>query len=95
MHLFEVIALDVESVPPVPVFAESYDFAVCEYVVWWMSHRDGELPDLEVRKRNLNWPGLDAERLAEALSLGISGIGTFDSVAGWMIHQFGDEDSGL
>lgn len=86
MHLFEVIALDVESVPAVPVFAESYDLAVHQYVIWWMSHRDGDLPDLEVRKRNPTWPGIDSQQLAKALELNLCGMGRFDPATGWSIY---------
>lgn len=86
MHLFEIIALDIEGVPAVPLFAESYDLAVHHYVIWWMNHREGELPDLEVRKRNPDWPGLDAGLLAKALDLDLPGVGRFDPVAGWTIY---------
>ena len=95
MHLFEVIALDVEGVPAVPVFADSYDLAVHQYVIWWLHHREGEMPDLEVRKRNPTWPGLDAGLLNKALELDLSGVGRFDPVTGWTIHFPGDDAVGV
>lgn len=85
MHLFEVIALDVDDVPALPVFAESYDLAVHQYLIWWMNHREGVLPDLEVRKRNPDWPGLNTDFLAKALELDVPGIGKLDPTQGWSI----------
>lgn len=86
MHLFEIVATADESVPAVPVFAESYDLAVHQYHIWWRHHRDGNLPDLEVRKRNPTWQGLDVSFLAKALELNSSGVGRFDPDQGWTIY---------
>lgn len=94
MHLFEVIALDVDDIPTLPVFAVSYDMAVHYYAVWWMHHRHGDLPDLEVRKRNPGWPGLDRTLLASALQLDIAGVGRFDDNIGWTISSPDHENLG-
>lgn len=94
MHLFEVIALDIEGVPAVPVFADSYDLAVQQYSIWWMQHQEGDLPDLEVRRRNPSWPGLDTELLGKALDLDTPGLGKFDPVQGWSIFVPDHEAAG-
>lgn len=94
MHLFEVIALDVQGVPAVSVFADSYDVAVHQYVIWWSHHREGDMPDFEMRKRNPSWPGLDAKLLADALELQRSGVGHFDPDGGWTIYFPADEAAG-
>lgn len=92
MHLFEVIALDIEGVPTLPVFAESYALAVQQYAIWWMQHQEGDLPDLEVRRRNPLWPGVDTKLLDRALDLNTPGIGRFDPVEGWSIFFPGYEE---
>lgn len=82
MKLFEITA---SGSPPTSVFAESYDEAVSIYMVYWMSHENGELPDIELRQRNALWPGLNTEFLAKALSLEISGMGYLNPDVGWEI----------
>lgn len=94
MHLFEVVALDATDVPPLPVFAGSYDLAVHYYMLWWLHHREGDMPDLEVRKRNRNWPGLNVMMLDRALQLDKPGIGVFDPDLGWRIDYPGDDAAG-
>jgi hypothetical protein len=85
MQLYEIVALDIKDVPPLPVFAQTYDLAARDYAIWWLHHRDGHLPNIEVRQRNREWPGLDIKRLAEALSREEGGIGHFDPEQGWRI----------
>jgi hypothetical protein len=82
MHIFEVIGA---GTPPITVFARSYDEAVRTYMARWLARETGDLPDIEVRRRDPLWAGMDREALAEALSLGISGIGHFDPDKGWAI----------
>lgn len=94
MHLFEVIAVDAEPASALPVFAKSYDLAVQQYLMWWMHHRDGDLPDLEVRKRNPSWQGLNAALLVKALELDLTGVGHFNSNQGWTIYTPEDERAG-
>jgi hypothetical protein len=85
MHLFEIVSLNSEVTPPLHVFAPNYDTAVQVYIAWWVYHDMGDLADLEVRKRNVSWPGLNPQLLANALALGISGIGELDPQRGWRI----------
>lgn len=85
MHLFEIVTLKSINTPPLQVFAPTYDTAVQVYITWWIYHDMGELPDLEVRKRNVSWPGLSPQLLANALALGISGIGELVPQQGWRI----------
>lgn len=82
MHIFEVTGAGTTALN---VFASSYDDAVRIYMVHWLAQQNGDLPNIEVRQRNASWPGMNRNALAEALSLGISGIGHFDPDHGWRI----------
>ena len=82
MHIFEVTGAGATTLN---VFASSYEDAVRIYMVQWLARRSGDLPDIEVKQRNASWPGMDRDALAEALSLGISGIGRYDPDRGWRI----------
>lgn len=92
INLYEVIALSAEPVPAIPVFATSYDMAAHYYAIWWMSHRAGDMPDIEIRKRNPGWPGLHVTLLHEALKRNQAGIGRFDAETGWTILMPGHND---
>jgi hypothetical protein len=82
MHLFEIIT---PSEQPLPVFAKSYDEAVHIYLLHRLKKSNIELPDLEVRKRNPSWPGLDVQMLDEALKSEFAGVGSFQMGHGWTI----------
>jgi hypothetical protein len=82
MHIFEVIGVGATGLN---VFATSYDDAVRIYMAHWLARQGGDLPDLEVKQRNVGWAGIDREALTEAMSLEISGIGQFDPERGWRI----------
>ena len=82
MHIFEVTGAGASGLT---VFANSYDDAVRIYMVQWLAKQSSDLPDIEVKQRNASWPGMDRNALAEALSLGISGIGHYDPDQGWRI----------
>lgn len=85
MYLFEVVAVDSDATPALPVFADSYGMAVNLYMIWWTHRGESDLPGIEVKMRNTEWPGLDTQRLVKALELGMSGIGRLDPVHGWLI----------
>ena len=82
MYLYLVTPTDGSELS---VFAESFDRAVELFTVWWLTHREGLLPDFEVKQRNPAWPGLDTKLLGEALSRDTAGIGLFDPKTGWRI----------
>jgi len=82
MHIFVVTSAGATALD---VFATSYDDAVRIYMIHRLARQKGDLPDIEVKQRNASWPGMNLNALAEALSLGISGIGHFDPDQGWRI----------
>lgn len=82
MHIFEVTGAGTAGLS---VFANSYDDALRIYMVHWLARQNGDLPNIEIKQRNASWPGMDRDALAEALALGISGIGHFDPDQGWCI----------
>jgi hypothetical protein len=82
MHLFEIITPGEQALP---VFARSYDEAVNIYLLHRLKQLDIELPDLEVRKRNPSWPGLDVQMLEEALKSDFAGVGSLVIGHGWTI----------
>jgi hypothetical protein len=86
MHLFEVSG---QGMAPLPVFAVSYDEAVELALAWWIFRHQHQLPDLEVRRRNVRWPGLNVDHLTDALDREIAGIGYYDPDAGWTIRSPG------
>lgn len=89
MHIFQVIGA---GTPPVTVFAASYDKAVRIYMAHWLARQSGDLPDIEVKRRNPLWAGMDREELAKALTLDLSGIGLFDPERGWRIVPPGHDE---
>lgn len=82
MHLFEITATRTD---PIAVFASSYALAVEIYMAWWLINKDCDLPDLQVRQRNPDWPGINQQHLHRTFAAGIAGIGTYDANAGWAI----------
>ena len=82
MELFEITALRKQSLQ---IFADSYDDAVRTFTEFWATHHGAPFPDLEVKKRNRQWPGLDTALVADALSSGLTGVGRFDPEHGWEI----------
>ncbi|MGN7160748.1 hypothetical protein [Sphingomonas sp. SAFR-052] len=82
MHLYQITATGND---PMAVFAESYPTAVEIFMTWWLINEGGELPDLEVKRRNPNWPSINQRHLEEAMAIGMSGIGQYKAGVGWTI----------
>lgn len=82
MHLYEIETTTGERLP---VFAACYAESATLFMAWWVINNDGELPDFEVKQRNPRWPGLDTDKLMEALERDVSGVGQFDPASGWSI----------
>ncbi len=82
MHLYEIAATGSD---PITVFAPTYAAAVEIYMAWWLIHKECDLPDLEIRQRNPEWPGINRQHLRRAFAAGIAGVGTYNADAGWAI----------
>jgi hypothetical protein len=54
-------------------------------MAWWLIHKNRDLPDLEVKQRNPEWPGINQQHLRRAFTAQTAGVGTYDADAGWVI----------
>lgn len=87
MHnLYEVSG---QGMAPLPIFATSYNEAVELALAWWIFRHEHPLPDLEVRRRNVRWPGMNHDHLCAALDREMSGIGFYNQDEGWAIRSPG------